>query len=120
MMAAGTRRRRAPKRKGKPFMKDRQAGKRELKTPVATREHSPSTQATAAKRAPGRRGKKGRGGSSSLEKEGPQMQDGSPDHLDPLQTPRCSSYSDLFIRKGLHWDRENMEVPPNPWSSEGA
>lgn len=52
-MAAGTRRRATPKRNGKPFMKCRLAGKRELKTPVATSEHRPSVQATAAKRAPG-------------------------------------------------------------------
>lgn len=33
-------------------MKCRVAGKRELKTPLATREHKLSTQATVAKRAP--------------------------------------------------------------------
>lgn len=62
----------APKRKGNPLMKCRLAGYSELNTPVATREQSPSTQATEAKRAPGRdttdrgqqRGSPGAGGSS--------------------------------------------------------
>lgn len=51
-MPAGMRRMKAPKRKGNPFMKYRVAGYRELKTPLDTNEHRPSTHATEANRAP--------------------------------------------------------------------
>lgn len=51
-MPAGIKRMTAPKIKGNPFMKCRVAGYRELKTPLDTNEHRPSTHATEANRAP--------------------------------------------------------------------
>lgn len=45
----------AAKRKVKPFMKCRVAGYMELKTPLPTRKHKLSTQATEANRAPRRK-----------------------------------------------------------------
>lgn len=51
-MAAGMRRMTAPKRKGNPLIKCRVAGYMELKTPLDTSEHRPSTHATEANRAP--------------------------------------------------------------------
>lgn len=42
----------APKMKGKPFIKSKVAGYKELKMPLDTSEHKPSTHATDANRAP--------------------------------------------------------------------
>lgn len=42
----------APKMKGKPFIMCKVAGYMELKTPLDTSEHRPSTQATDANRVP--------------------------------------------------------------------
>lgn len=52
MMPPGRRRTMAANRKEKPFMKCSVAGYRELKRPLATREHKLSTQATVANKAP--------------------------------------------------------------------
>lgn len=51
-MPAGISCNKAANRKGKPFMKCRVAGYRELKRTLPTRKHKLSTQATAANKAP--------------------------------------------------------------------
>lgn len=55
IMPAGISCNKAANRKGKPFMKCRVAGYRELKRTLPTRKHKLSTQATAANRAPMRK-----------------------------------------------------------------